>query len=125
MGVSYEILGDLVVLTAKDRVTDDDFREAVKAVVADSRFEPGSKMLTYDLDAAYEPSTVDPKVAAATINSFMVHFSRRLAVVVGQEASIGLGRMIEKYCDRVIWIDKGRVAKEGDCREVIKSYLKL
>jgi hypothetical protein len=28
----------------------------------------------------------------------MTHFSRRLAVVVGQEASIGLGRMIEEYC---------------------------
>ena len=98
MGVSYEILGDLVVLTAKDRVTDDDFRRVIGAIVQDSRFQPGSKMLTYDLDAAYEPAATDPKESAAVINSFMTHFSRRLAVVVGQEASIGLGRMIEENC---------------------------
>ena len=98
MGVSYEILGDLVVLTAKDRVNNDDFRRAVDAVVADSRFQPGSKLLTYDLDAAFEPTTEDPKESAAAINSFMTQFSRRLAVVVSQEASIGLGRMIEEYC---------------------------
>jgi hypothetical protein len=98
MGVSFEILGNLVVLTAKDRVTDDDFRRAVETIVQDSRFQPGSKMLTYDLDAAYEPDVADPKESARTINSFMTHFSRRLAVVVGQEASIGLGRMIEEHC---------------------------
>jgi hypothetical protein len=99
MGVSYEILGDLVVFTVKERVTDDDFRRAVEAVVADSRFQPGSKVLTFDLDAGYQPSEVDPREAAATLHSFMPHFSRRMAVVVGQEASIGLGQMIEKYCE--------------------------
>ncbi len=33
--------------------------------------------------------------------------------------------MIEKHCDRVIWIDKGKIAKEGNSREVVRDYLKL
>ncbi|UCH83746.1 MAG: hypothetical protein JSW50_15065 [Candidatus Latescibacterota bacterium] len=98
MGVSYEILGDLVVFTAKDRVTDGDFRQAFEAVIADSRFQPGSKMLTYDLDSALDPSTVDPQKSAEVINSFMSHFARRLAVVVSSEENLGLGTMIAEYC---------------------------
>lgn len=30
--------------------------------------------------------------------------------------------MIEKYCDRVIWFDKGRIIKEGRSEEVIEEY---
>lgn len=33
--------------------------------------------------------------------------------------------MIEKYCNRVIWIDKGRIVKKGNSKDVIKDYLKL
>jgi ABC-type polysaccharide/polyol phosphate transport system ATPase subunit len=33
--------------------------------------------------------------------------------------------MIEKYCDRTIWIDKGQIVKEGSSKEIIKSYSKL
>ena len=32
--------------------------------------------------------------------------------------------MIEKYCDRVIWMDDGKIIKDGDCKEVLKDYLK-
>ncbi len=32
---------------------------------------------------------------------------------------------IDKYCDRTIWLDKGRIAKQGKSREVIESYLKF
>ncbi|UCG53052.1 MAG: hypothetical protein JSW58_05725 [Candidatus Latescibacterota bacterium] len=99
MGVSYEIMGDLVVLTARERVTDEDFRKAFEAVIADPRFQKGSKVLTYDLESAYEPTTANPREAAATISSFMGHLAPRVAVVVSKEASIGLGRMIEKYCN--------------------------
>ncbi len=31
-------------------------------------------------------------------------------------------QMIEKYCDRVIWLDNGKIVKEGKTKEVIKSY---
>ncbi len=30
--------------------------------------------------------------------------------------------MVEKYCDRVIWLDKGRVIKEGKTEDVIREY---
>ncbi|GAH91314.1 unnamed protein product, partial [marine sediment metagenome] len=30
--------------------------------------------------------------------------------------------MIEKYCDRVIWLDKGRIIKEGEPRKIIMGY---
>jgi ABC-2 type transport system ATP-binding protein len=30
--------------------------------------------------------------------------------------------MVEKYCDRVIWLDKGRVVKEGKTEDVIREY---
>jgi len=29
---------------------------------------------------------------------------------------------VRDLCDRVIWIDKGEIKKEGDCREVVDSY---
>jgi len=30
--------------------------------------------------------------------------------------------MIEKYCDRVIWLDKGKIVKQGKTKQVIKEY---
>ncbi len=30
--------------------------------------------------------------------------------------------MIEKYCDKVIWLDKGKIVREGKTREVVKEY---
>lgn len=32
--------------------------------------------------------------------------------------------MIEKYCDRVIWMSKGKIVKEGKTKELIKEYKK-
>ena len=99
MPVTYEIIGDLVVFTAKGSVTDDYFRKTFQESIADPQFQQGSKILTYDLESALEPTTSDPKEAAATINSFMSHFSPRVAVVVYKEASLGLGQMIRRYCE--------------------------
>ncbi|MBL7072017.1 MAG: ABC transporter ATP-binding protein [Candidatus Omnitrophica bacterium] len=31
--------------------------------------------------------------------------------------------MLEKHCDRVIWLDNGKLIKEGPAKEVIKDYL--
>jgi len=31
--------------------------------------------------------------------------------------------MIEKYCDRTIWLHKGRIAREGKTEKVVKAYL--
>lgn len=31
--------------------------------------------------------------------------------------------MIKKYCDRVIWLDKGKIVKKGKTEEVVKKYL--
>jgi hypothetical protein len=99
MPVTYEIMSDLVIFTAREWVTDEDFRKAFKKVIADPRFRRGSKVLTYDLESAYEPTMTDPKEAAMTIKSFMSHFSPRVAVVVGHEASVGLGQLIQRYCE--------------------------
>jgi len=33
-------------------------------------------------------------------------------------------RLIEKYCDRVIWMEKGKIVKQGHNKEVVKEYLK-
>lgn len=41
------------------------------------------------------------------------------AILVSQELLL-----IEKYCDRVIWLDKGKIVKEGETAGVIKDYLK-
>ena len=30
--------------------------------------------------------------------------------------------MIEKYCDRVLWLDKGKIRKEGKVKDVVKRY---
>jgi len=30
--------------------------------------------------------------------------------------------IIEKYCDRVIWIDKGKIVKQGDPKNIIEEY---
>ncbi len=99
MPVTYEIMSDLVVFTAKDHVTGDDFSEAFSKAVADHRFVPGSKILTYDIESALEPSTIDPKQAAENINSFMEHFGRKIAVVVHKQESIGVGHLIQKHCE--------------------------
>jgi ABC-type polysaccharide/polyol phosphate transport system ATPase subunit len=32
--------------------------------------------------------------------------------------------MIEKYCDRVIWLDKGNIFREGNTKDVVKEYKK-
>jgi len=31
-------------------------------------------------------------------------------------------RMIERYCKRVIWLEQGKIKKEGKAREVVKEY---
>jgi len=99
MAVSYEIMGDLVIFTVKEKVTDKDFRAMFEKVIVDPRFKRGSKLLTYDLESALEPTTSNPRESAATIHSFMSHFAPRVAVVVNSQASVGLGRMIQKYCE--------------------------
>jgi len=30
--------------------------------------------------------------------------------------------MIERYCDKVIWMEKGKIKKEGKTREVVWEY---
>ena len=30
--------------------------------------------------------------------------------------------MVEKYCDRVIWVEQGKIKKEGKTREVVEEY---
>jgi len=32
--------------------------------------------------------------------------------------------MVKKYCDRIVWLDKGKVVKEGRAREITKQYEK-
>ncbi|GAI20232.1 unnamed protein product, partial [marine sediment metagenome] len=34
-------------------------------------------------------------------------------------------KSIEKYCDRVIWLDKGKIVKEGRPKKVIEDYIKF
>ncbi len=99
MPVVYEILSDLVVFTASGRVTGDDFSLAFEKAIADTRFIRGSKILTYDIESALEPSTIDPKKVAENLNSFMGHFDRRIAVVVHKPESIGAGKLIQKACE--------------------------
>ncbi len=33
--------------------------------------------------------------------------------------------LITDYCDRVIWIDKGKIVKEGKPKEIVEDYLKF
>lgn len=32
--------------------------------------------------------------------------------------------MIEKYCDKTIWLDKGKIKEQGNTKKVLKEYLK-
>jgi len=32
--------------------------------------------------------------------------------------------MVEKYCNRVIWLKKGKIVKQGDAKKIIKEYVK-
>jgi len=32
--------------------------------------------------------------------------------------------MIERYCDRVIWLDEGKILKEGKVKKILKEYIK-
>ncbi len=32
--------------------------------------------------------------------------------------------MVKKHCSRTIWLDKGRIVKDGPCEEVLKEYVK-
>ena len=32
--------------------------------------------------------------------------------------------LIEKYCDKVVWLKKGKIVKEGNTKEIIKEYKK-
>ena len=40
-------------------------------------------------------------------------------ILVSHELSI-----IKEYCNRIIWLDKGRLIKEGNPKEILKEYLK-
>lgn len=31
-------------------------------------------------------------------------------------------QMVEKYCDRAIWLDKGRIVRDGDVEEITRDY---
>lgn len=33
-------------------------------------------------------------------------------------------RMIEEYCDRVLWMDRGRIIKDGSAKDILKEYTK-
>jgi hypothetical protein len=92
-------MSDLVIFTAKGSVTDEDFQNSFQQVIADPRFRKGSKVLTYDLESAFEPTTKDPEESAKHINSFMSHFAPRVAVVVHKEESLGLGQLIRRHCE--------------------------
>lgn len=116
MPVTYEILSDLVVFTAKDKVTPEDFQKSFADAVADPKFIRGSKILTYDIDSALEPSTIDPKAAAENINSFMEHFARRMAVVVHKQESVGVGKLIRKHCEE-FGIDYQVFTDPGEAKE--------
>lgn len=58
---------------------------------------------------------------------FKIKSADKIKEIVKRGASILLVShemwMIEKYCDRVIWMDKGEIVKDGDKR-IIKEYLK-
>jgi ABC-type polysaccharide/polyol phosphate transport system ATPase subunit len=32
---------------------------------------------------------------------------------------------VEKYCDRVIWLDKGEIIKEGKPKDIVEDYIKI
>ena len=32
--------------------------------------------------------------------------------------------VIQKYCDKVLWIDDGVIAKEGKAGDVVEAYMK-
>jgi ABC-type polysaccharide/polyol phosphate transport system ATPase subunit len=30
--------------------------------------------------------------------------------------------MIEKYCDRAIWMEQGKIKKEGNVKNIVRGY---
>lgn len=66
------------------------------------------------------------EVFEAGDEEFRMKSAGRIKELVGRGASVILVShdlsMVEKYCDRVIWLDKGRIVMEGGCRKVVGRY---
>ena len=59
---------------------------------------------------------------------FKIKSVNKMKQMIKQGASILLVshdiNLIKKYCDRVIWLEKGKIIKQGNTKEVIRKYLK-
>jgi len=60
--------------------------------------------------------------------TFKAISSRKIKELVSNGALVILVshdlEMIEKYCDRVIWMEKGKIKREGETNEIIREYKK-
>ncbi len=58
--------------------------------------------------------------------SFKIKSAKKIKELVKSGVSVLLVShelaLIEKYCKRAIWLEKGRIVKKGNCKEVIEAY---
>src|SRR6185437_2748686 len=59
--------------------------------------------------------------------SFKDKSAQKIKQLVSQGGSVVLVThdlpAVEKYCDRVIWMDKGEIVRQGNPTEIIQNYL--
>jgi len=69
------------------------------------------------------------EVFAVGDEGFRNKSAEKIKELVSKDASVILVShelwMIEKYCDRVIWMEKGEIKEEGKVKEIIKKYKKI
>lgn len=60
---------------------------------------------------------------------FKIKNANKIKELVNKKATVLLVShelwMIEKYCHRVIWLDKGKIKKEGKTRDMIREYTEI
>src|SRR5947199_5255632 len=64
-------------------------------------------------------AVVDEAFTHKCLDKF-AEFKRRGKTVLIVTHSLGL---VERFCDEVVWLDRGRVAGEGDPRRIVDAYL--
>jgi hypothetical protein len=100
MPISYELEDQLLIIKTEGDIQPEDLQETFQKVFVDPAFEPGTKILVYDLDSVFVPTTKQIEAGAKNIESVMKKFASKMAIVVSSDVNYGMGRMMEIFCEQ-------------------------
>jgi hypothetical protein len=99
MPVDYVISAKQAILTLTGKVAQRDIEQALRNVVHNPVFTRGFRILVYDNNSSYNPTTFDIVSASHFIDSLVKSYSPKIALVVTKGLKYGFGRMLEMYCN--------------------------